>query len=334
MKFSIDKLFHIGLINGWVSGEDDNKDCVYNVTIRTPEKVVYQAQAINFRPDVKSAGLHQTGLCGFSFNAKHFGIREGDLLFVELASVNNEELATHSFLYSVDNVAKQQFDRLEFPRDDFTIMVQNTTSLLRDYPHLLALKILLIRLRRNKRATGWRGQFTGIEYEHKGSDWKLFYYIVSTFREAILSSLSARYLFSITDTIADFSDPLERCAAQSLSMFMYHERFSQTLNPLCKNDSLIYINAKIQYPVWDGMLSNKLEADDALDVYLTRAYENLQSTPLILRFFQTLIIKAMNESNSILYRNLKNSDYFTDAWAYYHAKFNSDLKKDFSSIKI
>ncbi len=132
MKFSIDKLFHIGLINGWVSGEDDNKDCVYNVTIRTPEKIVYQAQAINFRPDVKSAGLHQTGLCGFSFNAKHFGIREGDLLFVELASVNNEELATHSFLYSVDNVAKQQFDRLEFPRDDFTIMVQDTTSLLRD----------------------------------------------------------------------------------------------------------------------------------------------------------------------------------------------------------
>ncbi|MNH20005.1 hypothetical protein D3C79_797570 [compost metagenome] len=80
------------------------------------------------------------------------------------------------------------------------------------------------------------------------------------------------------------------------------------------------------------MLTNKLEADDALDVYLTRTYENLQNTPLILSYFPVLIKKCMTEKNSIFYRNLKHSKYFTDAWDFYHSKFNADLKKDFENI--
>ncbi len=329
MKWAIDKLFDRGLVNGWVASDDGSKKVIYNVTFRTPEKIIYETLANNDRPDVRTAGLHETGTCGFSFNAKQYGVREGDLLFVELTSVTSEERATHSFLYAKKNETKLQFERLEIPRDDFSVMDNNTESLLRDYPHLLALKILLIRLRRNKRAKGWRGQFTGVDYKFRDSDWNLFYQIVSTFREAILNNLSTRNLFSITDTIADFSTPLERCAAQSLSMFMFHERFSQTLNPLCKNDHLVHINAKVQHPIWDGMLTNKLEADDALDVYLTRAYENLQATPLILNFFQTIIKKAMSEKNSIFHENLNHSPFFIEAWAFYHAKFNHDLAKDF-----
>lgn len=333
MKWAIDKLFDRGLVNGWVASDDGSKDVIYNVTFRTPEKVIYTCVASIERPDVRAVGLHETGICGFSFNANEYSVREGDLLFVELASVNSEERATHSFLYSTKNETKLQFDRLEIPRDDFSVMKNNTESLLHDYPHLIALKILLIRLRRNKRATGWRGQFTGIDYKFRDSDWNLFYHIVSTFREAILNNLSTRNLFSITDTIADFSTPLERCAAQSLSMFMFHERFSQTLNPLCKGDVFVHINAKRQHPIWDGMLTNKLEADDSLDVYLTRAYENLQAAPLILNFFQVIVKKAMSEHNSIFHQNLKHSPFFTEAWSFYHAKFNHDLRKDFCSIK-
>jgi len=332
MKFAIDKLIDIGLINGWIADNDGNKNSTYNITIRTPEKVIYQEEATRFRPDVKSLGLHETGLCGFSFNAKAYGVREGDLIFIELAREDEQEKFTHSFLYAQQDDTKLQFDLFEIPRDDFSIMKNDTQSLLHDYSHLLALKVLLIRLRRNKRAKGWRGQFTGVQYEHKESDWELFYHIVSIYREALFNNLSSRNLFSITDTIADFSTPLERCAAQSLSMFMFHERFSQTLNPLCKDNKLIYINAKSQYPIWDGMLTNRLEADDALDVYLTRAYENLQSTPLILNFFQILIKKAMSEKNSIFYTNLKHSDYFSNAWSFYETKFNADLKRDFGSI--
>lgn len=334
MKWAIDKLFERGFINGWVVPDDGNSEVIFFVTIRTPEKIVYESLTNTVRPDVKAAGLHETGVCGFSFNAKQHGIRDGDLLFIELMRVDGDEFITHSFLYTESKDTKLQFDSLEIPRDDLSVMDISTKSLWQDYSHLRVLKILLIRLRRNKRAKGWRGRFIGIEYAHKDSDWELFYNIVSTFREAILHNLSARNLFSITDTIADFSTPLERCAAQSLSMFMFHERFSQTLNPLCKDDKSVYINAKSQYSVWDGMLSNKLESDDALDIYLTRAYENLQNTPLILNFFQVLIIKAMNEKNSIFYRNLKHSPYFTDAWGFYHAKFTHELKNTFYKMKL
>lgn len=332
MKFAIDKLFHLGLINGWVSADNGSKDIFFKVIIKTPNEIIHQQLAINPRPDVKSVGLHETGACGFSFNAKAYGIREGDFIFIELTREDGEERVTHSFLYAEKDETKLQFDRFEIPRDDFSIMVNPTESILKDYSHLLALKILLIRLRRNKRAKGWRGQFTGIDYEHQESDWKSFYNIVSVFREAILNNLSARSLFSITDTIADFSNTLERCAAQNLSMFMFHERFSQTLTPLCKDNNFIYLNPKTQHPIWDGMLANKLEADDALDVYLTRAYENLQSTPLILNFFQICMKKAMSEKNSIFYRNIENSDYFTEAWNFYEAKFNADLKRDYRNI--
>lgn len=332
MKWAIDKLFERGLINGWVSANDGNKDKKYRINIKTPEKTLYIASINNFRPDVKAAGLHETGLCGFSFNARENEVREGDLIFIELISEDEKERFTHSFLYAEKGDTKHQFDRLEIPRDDFSIMDKPTETVLQDHPHLFALKILLIRLRRNKRAKGWRGQFTGVPYEHRDSDWATFYHIVSTYREAILNSLSSRNLFSISDTIADFSTPIERCAAQSLSMFMFHERFSQTLNPLIKDDKLIHVNAKTQYVIWDGMLTNRLEADDALDVYLTRTYENLQSAPLILNFFQVLIKRAMSEKNSIFYRNLIHSEYFSEAWNFYETKFNADLKRDYGSI--
>ncbi|QCZ27812.1 hypothetical protein [Leclercia adecarboxylata] len=332
MKFAIDKLFDIGLINGWVAADNGSADIVFKVIIKTPNEIIHQQSANNIRPDVKSVGLHKTGACGFSFNAKAYGVREGDFIFIELMREDGEERVTHSFLYAEKDETKLQFDRFEVPRDDFSIMEKSTELVLKDYPHLLALKILLIRLRRNKRAKGWRGQFSGINYSYKESDWELFYNIISTFRETIFNNLSARNLFSITDTIADFSTPLERCAALNLSMFMFHERFSQTLNPLSKDNNSIHLNPKIQHTIWDGMLANKLEADDALDVYLTRAYENLKSTPLILNFFQVLIKKAMNEKNSIFHGNLKNSEYFREAWSFYQTKFCDDLKRDCRSI--
>ena len=333
MKFAIDKLIHIGLINGWVAANDGNKDLNYNITIRTPEKIIYQEKATRLRPDVKSLGLHETGLCGFSFNAKAYGVREGDLIFIELAREDEQEKFTHSFLYAQQDDTKLQFDLFEIPRDDFSIKDNDTQSLLQDYSHLLALKILLIRLRRNKRAKGFRGQFSGIKYEHKESDWELFYYIVSTFREAILDCLSTRNLFSITDTIADFSTPIERCAAQSLSMFMFHERFAQTINPVCHIESFTHIQPNIQHIVWDGMLSNRLLLDDSLDVYFTRALEVLQFSPLILVFYEKLMLKAMSEKNSIFYINLINSEYFQTAWVYYKTKFENHLKLSFANIE-
>ncbi|WP_159392326.1 hypothetical protein [Aeromonas rivipollensis] len=333
MKFAIDKLFEKGLINGWVSADNGSEDIVYNVTIRTPEKTVYQDAAIYPRPDVKSAGLHNTGLCGFTFNAKKYGVREGDLIFVELSRDDRSESFTCSFLYAERSETKLEFDRLEIPRDDFSILEKNTRSLFQEYPHLLALKIIMIRLRRYKRGKGGRINFCGVNYDYFNEDWKCFYKIISMYREAIFDNLSIRNIFSITDTIADCSESEERSAALALSFFMFHERFSQTLHPLNKINSFEHLNPSRQHQVWGGMLSNLLENDDALDVYLTRAYEVLGNTPLILSYFEKIILITMNEESSVFKQNLVNSKFFTEVWCIYYDRFKSDLKHSLSNIE-
>lgn len=77
MRWAIDKIFERGLVNGWVASDDGNPKDLYCITIRTPEKVIYKNLANSERPDVKAAGLHETGFCGFSFNANLCGVREG-----------------------------------------------------------------------------------------------------------------------------------------------------------------------------------------------------------------------------------------------------------------
>lgn len=106
------------------------------------------------------------------------------------------------------------------------------------------------------------------------------------FQEAIFNSLTVRNLFSITDTIADFSIPIERCAAYALFTFMAHERFSQTLTPLSINKIETIKNNSRQYNIWGGMLTNRLQLDDSLDIFLTRSCDVLASTPLILDFLE------------------------------------------------
>lgn len=333
MKLAIDKLFERGLINGWVSANDGNKNSVYKINIKTPEKTIYTSLATNFRPDVKAAGLHETGLCGFSFNAKEYGVREGDLLFIELISEDKKERYTHTFLYAEKNDTKHQFDRFEIPRDDFSIMEKETQLILQDYPHWIALKVLLIRLRRFKRGKGGRIKFCGVAYDHFKNDWECFYKIISIFREAIFDNLSIRNIFSITDTIADCSNTEERSAALALSFYMFHERFAQTLHPLNKINSFEHLNPNRQHQVWGRMLSNRLEKDDALDVYLTRAHEVLGNSPLILCYFEKIMLITMDEENSIFKRNLTNSEFFSEVWCIYYERFKLDIKQSISNIE-
>jgi hypothetical protein len=212
-------------------------------------------------------------------------------------------------------------------------MNTETDKLWQEYPHMLALKLLLIRLRRFKRAKGYRLHFAGVDYNYFQQDWKNFYHTVSNYRELIFDNLNIRNLFSITDTIADCSTtPEERCAALALSFYMYHERYAQTLFPLCKIDSLDYLNPNTQHPIWGGMLSNRLNLDDSLDIYLTRTYEVLSNTPLILSFFEKIMLCSTEEKNSIFYQNIRNSVFFTEVWPTYRNKFKSDLGSLFKNI--
>ncbi|HHQ4603120.1 TPA: hypothetical protein ACSP82_004047, partial [Aeromonas veronii] len=78
----------------------------------------------------------------------------------------------------------------------------------------------------------------------------------------------------------------------------------------------------------------RLESDDALDVYFTRAIEILQSSPLINSFFMEIAVRMMNEEKSIYNENVRKSPYFTKVWEYYQKYFNVTNKKVMSELKV
>ena len=333
MKFAIDKRFDKGLINGWATSDKQDLDIEFSVNIFTPQRKVFSAKANLYRSDVQSAGLHSTGNCGFSFNAHAAGVRDGDLIFIRIGCEEPVEFKSHSFVYGDANNKVEEFSKYELARDDFSIMEESTIALLENHNHLLALKILMIRLRRFKRAKQWRGEFYGIEYSYKETDWELFRNIVTNYREAIFDNLSTRYLFSIIDTIADFSSKDEGLAALSLSMMMFHERFAYTLNLIYDKQVKINPVKNTQMHIWGDMLTNNLFRDDSLDIYLTRSTALLKEYPALLSYFYEIVQRSAVEQNSLFHENISSSEYFMSAWEFYSARFSSEKRLMLSSIK-
>lgn len=334
VKYAIDKLFSKGLINGWVADDYGNENETYKVRLYSPIKEIASLYPILDRPDVKNAGLHETGKCGFSFDCKKYGVKDGDLIFVIIENEKSHEIKTTSFIYGDSQKHVIEYNAFELPRSDFSIMECDSFQLFEKFSHLIALKALLIRLRRNKRGKGGRGKFVGVDYSHQQSDVSLFMSIIYHFREAIFDNLSTRHLFSLTDTVADFADDNDRLAALSLSMIMFHERFAFSLNLIYdkkEKDSIIFDR---EIPVWGGMASNRLESDDALDVYLTRAIEVLQLSPVILSFFMEITLRTMSEKKSIFSENILRSPYFSTVWDYYKHQFEMGNKKVLSQLNI
>ncbi|HHQ4601971.1 TPA: hypothetical protein ACSP82_002862, partial [Aeromonas veronii] len=183
MIYAIDKLFTKRLINGWVSSKKNDIDETFKVTLYNPVKKVACVNANNNRPDVKQAGLHQTGLCGFSFDCEAYEIKDGDLLFVLIEGNVTKKTTTTSFIYGDAKRHVREYNSFELDRGDFSIMDYSTHQLFEKFNHLIALKAILIRLRRHKRGKGGRGKFVGVNYLHKNSDFKMFMSILSVFRE-------------------------------------------------------------------------------------------------------------------------------------------------------
>ena len=297
-------------------------------------KKIFEGEASLYRADLKLKGLHSSGCCGFKVDCRSAGVNDGDLIFVQIQSPDCTDIKTESFVYGDVEKSMMAFNRFELPRDDFSVMKQNTQELFSGHPHLLAFKMLLIRLRRGTRARGWRGKFSGYDYEHKESDWKLFWHIMSAYRQVIFTHISTRYLFSMIDTVADCSETEDRFAALSFSTMMFFERLSGTLN-------LIYNKSKKESPVkthqsviWGGMLSNHLDRDDALDVFMTRNLEVLRNSPVLLSYFQEIMLRSMNEESSLLNESVSNSEYFSSAWSHYKNLFEISKKQALASIEF
>ena len=333
MIFAIDKLFDKGIVSGWAVSNNRDLDTDFRIDIFTPIGKIFSGSVNLYRPDVQAHGISKTCNCGFSFDMKSSGIKDGDFVFLRIYEKNLKLLRTHSFVFGKTDFSKKEFFGYETPREDFSIMESSTSDILSCNNHILAFKLLLIRLRRYKRARLWRGNFKGVNYEYYDSDLNLFKKIATNYREAIFSSLSTRDLFSIIDTFADFSSEGESLAALSISLMMVYERFSTSLfliyDKIKKEDQIL----NKQIPVWGGMLSNNLYRDDSLDIFLTRTSTLLKDYPHLLSYFYEIIDRAMKESNSLFSENISNSEYFLDAWMYYKSKFKEDSRLLLSSIE-
>lgn len=317
MKFSVDVNMHLSGIRGWVAVEEPAKLKLYKDDVLLGEVVADLG-----RDDVKAAGLHPTGLCGFSFDASEYGLIEGDIYKVEVCS--GASVVRVFRLYGDHQKMLKEFVLLELlPRDDLSYLEPTTDEVLRSAPCIFAYKKLMIRLRRGKRGKQSRGVFVGYDYESRESDFSCFRALTENYLSVWNSFLDSRYLWSVLDTLADYGTPMERLAALAASNYMYAERFFQTqhcLYTLVEKDSEEKIFTR-QLPYWGGMKTNQLANDDALDVFLTRNLEILSHAPVVKSIFFKLLGRSSEEPGSLLGFNLSNSGFFAGVYG--------DYKKDF-----
>lgn len=319
MKCSVDVNLTKKAITGWaVSDTNQNlDDCVVSIS-RNNDLLASCFLGVQ-RYDVKKAGLHPDGKCGFEFHSKDVNLVEGSIYHVSFKAVDGT--SSKCVLYGDKSRFVGEFNRFELPRDDFSIMEGHPDDLFKSGDDLLALKKLLIRLRRGKRAHGWRSSFKGYSYPHIHDDWVSFRKFVEQYVDFLISTLSPRYLWSIVDTYADYADGGEQMAALAVSNMLYQERFAQTYK--CVYD-FVEKEEKIidrQLVYWGGMATNRLALDDAYDVFLTRNLECLSEFPLMKRFFIGFVKAMLEVDSSIMHFNVNNSPYFNNMAQFYNQLF-------------
>lgn len=69
------------------------------------------------------------------------------------------------------------------------------------------------------------------------------------------------------------------------------------------------------------MLSNRLVADDSMDVFITRNLEILEGLPAMRAIFLELLKRSATEGDSDFGFNIKNSDHFKSAFEVYKKNF-------------
>ena len=280
------------------------------------------------RPDVVRTGFAERSnlRCGFSFYDLEHEIRENSLI---VASVKVRDRSYSKSLFVGDErYASQIFDKHQInDRMDFSVMEKPIQALFEEKKNdLVALKELLIRLRRGKRGYGGRGRFKGHSYTECQNDWHFFREIYENHHKTLFRILSPRSIWSFVHTYVDYGDPYERACALSIDNIMYQERFAQSFHLIYSVKQREQVIKDKQLPYWGDMLSNQLEHDDAYDVFLTSNLEALSSHPLMLKTFCHLFLKSLESNKSISGMHKEHSGTFRHAFAYYEK-----LMKDITS---
>lgn len=331
MKYAIDINHDKKIISGWAISNnfDDLKNTQISLTrvARSPVSIKFGI----FREDLKNKKLHPSGNCGFRIPFGDVGLRTGDIFRVNI-SAEDEKSVGRTFIAGNKEEYVSNFNKLEYDRDDFSVMKPKIQDLILENSDLMVLKKLIIRLRRATRAKNWRGSFIGVDYEHKKDDYELFKSYVIKSRYVLFTFLPIRYIWSIIDTIADLEEGSEKLAWLSISNILAAERMAQTMPCIRDFKELGEPILDKQLNYWGGMASNHLGRDDSLDIFLTRSITCLQNFPEAYSYYRNIMLSMMSEgNNSIWGTNVEKSHYFSQAWEFYKNKF---LKENSIDLRI
>ena len=319
-KYAIDIDLNKKSICGWVA--NDSEVATVSISLRG-QKIGEQLSDL-MRPDLQAAGIHETGRCGFKFSEETTELVVGNFYTVTIG-LKDKKIVNQKLYGDHNDLSKVYRDFEVLPRNDLNFLDIPYEKVLTQYDDVRLLKYLLIRLRRGKRAMNSRGKFGGVEYSGKAKDFFEFRSLFEKYMPIWLKLLNARCLWSISDTYADYGSREERLGALAISNYMFAERFSQTrkcvYNMVRKSDAEIKELSNGQQHYWGGMLSNRLVADDSMDVFITRNLEILEGLPAMRAIFLELLKRSATEGDSDFGFNIKNSDHFKSAFEVYKKNF-------------
>ena len=198
-------------ISGWVSDPHEN----VKIFINRPSGSRLELSFDQIRDDVVSAGLGSNRICGFVYPERlDEKSNEGNLYQIEIiGSVNTQKIFYSGEIASV----RKKFDLFEVHnRNDFSVQELPGCRVFESLSDLEAFKMLLIRLRRGKRALNHRFQFIGNKYPEMENDWCMFKDIYIKYFDAFRQILSVRALWSVVGTFCDYGNSVEKLSALSL----------------------------------------------------------------------------------------------------------------------
>lgn len=313
-RYSVDADLGNNALCGWFgSAKDDAFVDLYH-----HGRFIARSPCTLSREDVRRAGLHDTGMCGFAFYGAKGDVKPGNIYKIVYHSAG--EVKSFYRLFGDSAALATEFVNFELlPRNDMAFLEATTEQVVNRVSDVLAFKTLMIRLRRGKRANGWRGEFLGVDYKYKDSDFLTFKYMFESNLSFWLDFMDARYLWSTIDTYADYGPLESRFAALAVSNYMYAERFLQTQKCIFdfvekREENKIY---RPQLRYWGGMKTNQLAEDDAIDIFITRNVELYKHAPVIGAVFFELIKRSAKESDSPLGFNAAHSKYINDGIDYF-----------------
>ena len=163
-----------------------------------------------------------------------------------------------------------EIHKMEFARDDNSLLTLAPEVIAGRFPRHLAFKVLLVRLRRGSRGLGSFPVLKAVDYEFRDADWRNFQSLMRANIGFFTRTLNSRMMLSVVDTYTDFGTGEDRAVSLLIANIFVEERifFSvQAAFDFVPRKSPIL---ERQLPMWDGFFANRLAGDDVFKVWLNR----------------------------------------------------------------